>query len=279
MDAKSVLLRDASLMNIDAPVVVVGDIHGQYDALLRLLDLGGRGRYLFLGDYVDRGPNSIECISLLFCLKLLWPDRFFLLRGNHETPEMTASYGFSVECNDRYPDADLWNDFLEVFDCLPFAAIVGGSLFCVHGGISEYLDDVNVVRQFSRPSKVPEQGTIYDLLWANPRGDQTGFGRALRNAGTYGTDVTASFLAKNNLKVIVRAHESCLRGFEMNFGEKGPVITVFSAPDYGGMGNLAAIMLVGEDLTLTFKQFGGYISFANRASKRTVQNGDDGLST
>jgi diadenosine tetraphosphatase ApaH/serine/threonine PP2A family protein phosphatase len=168
---------------------------------------------------------------------------------------MTSQYGFSDECAERFPNKHLWNDFLDVFNYLPLAAIVERALFCVHGGITEPLDDVNIIDKFTRPLKMPASGLVFDLLWSDPDPECPTFGLSARNVATYGAEATECFLYDNDLKYVIRAHETARYGYAMPFGDLGMVITVFSAPNYGGTGNLGAIMIVGEDLTLTFKQF------------------------
>ncbi|CAG07207.1 unnamed protein product [Tetraodon nigroviridis] len=157
---------------------VGGDVHGQYYDLLRLFEYGGfppESNYLFLGDYVDRGKQSLETICLLLAYKIKYPENFFLLRGNHECASINRIYGFYDECKRRY-NIKLWKTFTDCFNCLPVAAIVDEKIFCCHGGLSPDLQSMEQIRRVMRPTDVPDQGLLCDLLWADPDKDVLGWG-------------------------------------------------------------------------------------------------------
>ena len=131
---RPVLLDESNIKNVAAPVTIVGDLHGQFYDLLELFRVGGdvpNVNYLFLGDYVDRGSCSLEVITLLVCLKLRYPTRITLLRGNHESRAITSVYGFYAECARKYSDARVWAKFTDIFDCLPIAALIDDRIFAV----------------------------------------------------------------------------------------------------------------------------------------------------
>ena len=164
---KKLLESEPSLLRVEAPCRIVGDIHGQYSDLLRLLDVGGyppESRYLFLGDYVDRGPYGIECMMLLAALKVKYPTKVFLLRGNHECGPISRIYGFYDEVKRRY-NLKLWKSFCEMFNYLPLAATVEDKIFCVHAGLSPKLTSLDAISKIKRPTEVPEEGLVCDLLW------------------------------------------------------------------------------------------------------------------
>lgn len=181
---------------LSPPVVVCGDIHGQFYDLLKLFSLNGEPKetqYLFLvsvslcvltlqGDYLDRGFHSLETITLLFLYKVLYPNNITLLRGNHETRSITQVYGFYDECVNVYGNATVWTACMEACDYLGLGAVsvyrgftkhqvIGTSVFCVHGGLSPKLDTIDQLRQVSRNEELKVDSVISDLLWSDPSED------------------------------------------------------------------------------------------------------------
>ncbi|KAL1427446.1 hypothetical protein MTO96_017401 [Rhipicephalus appendiculatus] len=170
--------------------------------------------YLFLGDYVDRGRHSLETICLLLCYKIKYPENFFILRGNHECASINRIYGFYDECKRRF-NIKLWKTFTDLFNCLPVAAIVDEKIFCMHGGLSPDLQSMEQVKRIMRPTDVPDQGLLCDLLWADPDKD-------------------------------------IMDGYE--FFAKRQLVTIFSAPNYcGEFDNAGALMSVDETLMCSFQ--------------------------
>ncbi|KAH7960025.1 hypothetical protein HPB49_016266 [Dermacentor silvarum] len=173
LKGREVFLSQPILLELEAPLKICGDTHGQYYDLLRLFEYGGfppESNYLFLGDYVDRGRHSLETISLLLAYKIKYPENFFILRGNHECASINRIYGFYDECKRRY-NIKLWKTFTDCFNCLPVAAIVDEKIFCMHGGLSPDLQSMEQVRRIMRPTDVPDQGLLCDLLWSDPDKD------------------------------------------------------------------------------------------------------------
>lgn len=243
------------LLELDAPIKIVGDIHGQYYDLLRLFEYGGfppDSNYLFLGDYVDRGKQSLETICLLLAYKIKYPENFFILRGNHECASINRIYGFYDECKRRY-NIKLWKTFTDCFNCLPVAAIVDEKIFCTHGGLSPELKTFEQVRRLLRPTDVPDQGLLCDLLWSDPEKDIIGWGENDRGVSyTFGPDVVAKFLRKHDLDLIVRAHQVVEDGYE--FFAKRMLVTLFSAPNYcGEFDNAGSMMSVDDSLMCSFQ--------------------------
>ncbi|MCQ2819691.1 MAG: metallophosphoesterase [archaeon] len=242
-------------LELQSPITIVGDTHGQYGDLLHLFDAGGyppETNYLFLGDYVDRGKNSVEVICLLMAYKIKYNENFFLLRGNHECAAINRIYGFFDECKKRY-NVKIWKSFVNCFEFLPITATIDGKILLMHGGLSPQLKKVEQLKQIARPSDVPDEGILCDLLWADPDVDAKGFEKNERGVSwVFGESVLNDFLEKNDLDLICRAHQVVEEGYEF-FGER-QLVTVFSAPNYcGEFDNNAAIMVVDENLVCSFK--------------------------
>ena len=251
---REVFLTQPMLLELSLPVVIVGDIHGQFESLLAFFDKCGyppNTNYLFLGDYVDRGKFSLETISLLFSYKSLYPENIFLLRGNHESGSISKIYGFYDECKRRY-NIKLWKTFCDVFDCLPLSAVVGDTVLCMHGGLSPELHSLDQIRAIERPLDVPESGFICDLLWSDPDEDITGWGENDRGVSyTFGGDVVTEFLDKMGVSLICRAHQVVEDGYA--FFQRRKMVTLFSAPNYCNLfDNAGGVMSVSENLTCSF---------------------------
>lgn len=198
------------MLNLVCLPFVTGDIHGQYQDLLRLFEYGGyppTANYLFLGDYVDRGKQSLETICLLLAYKIRYPDKVFLLRGNHEDPKINRVYGFYDECKRRF-NVRLWKIFTECFNCLPIAALVDEKILCMHGGLSPELENLSQIEQIERPTEIPDNGLLCDLLWSDPSPASEGWSDSDRGvSSTFGADVVYEFLRKNSLDLICRGHQ------------------------------------------------------------------------
>ncbi|XP_017975326.1 PREDICTED: serine/threonine-protein phosphatase PP1 isozyme 1 isoform X1 [Theobroma cacao] len=255
LTAKKVFLNQPNLLELGAPINICGDIHGQYSDLLRLFEYGGfppNANYLFLGDYVDRGKQSIETICLLLAYKIKFPDNFFLLRGNHECASINRIYGFYDECK-RHFSVRLWKVFTDCFNCLPVAAVIDEKILCMHGGLSPEMRSLDQIRAIERPIDVPDQGLLCDLLWADPDRDISGWGENDRGVSyTFGADKVAEFLKKHDLDLICRAHQVVEDGYEF-FADR-QLVTIFSAPNYcGEFNNAGALMSVDPSLLCSFQ--------------------------
>jgi len=266
--AREAFLKQPTLLELDAPVKIMGDIHGQYSDLLNTLESTGHppdANYVMLGDYVDRGQQSIETMSLLLAYKVKYPENIFLLRGNHECASITRIYGFYDECKRRY-NVKMWKCFCDMFNCLPPAALIDDTILCMHGGISPELRSFDQIRNVMRPCDVPDEGLLCDLLWADPDKDASGWHENDRGVSyTFGPDVVGSFNEKLGLDLIVRAHQVVEDGYEFFAGKR--LVTLFSAPNYcGEFDNSAAVLSIGADLFCTFQVF-------NSRQKATKQTG------
>ncbi|KAJ3324763.1 protein phosphatase type 2A [Boothiomyces sp. JEL0866] len=242
------LAKDENLQKVSAPVTICGDIHGQFHDLTELFKVGGQlpdTNYVFMGDYVDRGYYSVETVALILALKVRFPSRITILRGNHETRQISQVYGFYDECLRKYGNANVWKYFTHVFDFLPLTALVADEILCMHGGLSPSLDTLDQIRSLDRFQELPGDGPMSDLCWSDPD-ERCGWGISPRGAGyTFGEDISEAFLQNNGLSLIARAHQLVMDGYYWQ--HHGNVVTIFSAPNYCyRCGNQAAIMQVDE---------------------------------
>lgn len=258
--AMEVLYSEGTILNVSSPIVVCGDVHGQFFDVLQLFRVGGDPKdvkYLFLGDYVDRGFFSIETISLLLAYKIKYPNNFILLRGNHETRPINTTYGFYEEVIAKFGHASIWELCNQVFEMLPMAALIDNKIFCVHGGLSPAIRLVESIALLQKLPNIFFDGPISDLCWSDP-GEESLQGWAVNNprgAGWYFGSVAAEeFCHNNRLNFIARAHQLVLEGFQWHFNNR--VATVWSAPNYMyRTKNLASIMQVNQNLEVNFKIF------------------------
>lgn len=267
---KSVLKAEPNMLNLPAPIIICGDIHGQYYDLLKLFDVGGgpppAHRYLFLGDYVDRGYFSIECFLYLLALKICYPDQIYLLRGNHECRHLTKHFTFKLECGYKYSEA-VYEECMLVFDALPLAAVVNKQFFCTHGGLGPELGkpmDVNIFDRFQEP---PKRGLMCDLLWSDPT---TNYGEDKHESFTmnmsrgcsyrFSSGDCTKFLDKNKLLAVIRGHEAQNEGYRLYKAHPKTdfptLITLFSAPNYVDVYNNKGAILFYDGNTFNIRQFG-----------------------
>ncbi|CAD8108950.1 unnamed protein product [Paramecium sonneborni] len=253
--ARDIFISQPILLELEAPLKICGDVHGQYFDLLRLFEYGGyppESNYLFLGDYVDRGKQSLETICLLLAYKIKYPENFFLLRGNHECASINRIYGFYDECKRRYT-IKLWKTFTDCFNCLPVAALIDEKILCMHGGLSPELSNLEQIRRIMRPTDVPDTGLLCDLLWSDPDKDVQGWADNERGVSyVFSQEIVQVFLKKHELDLICRAHQVVEDGYE--FFSKRQLVTLFSAPNYcGEFDNAGSMMTVDESLMCSFQ--------------------------
>jgi len=255
---REILLEESNIQPVNSPVTVCGDIHGQFYDLLELFRTGGElpnTNYIFMGDFVDRGYYSLETFTFLLVLKARYPDRITLLRGNHESRQITQVYGFYDECKQKYGNATAWKFCTEVFDCLTLAAIIDGRVLCVHGGLSPDVRTLDQIRTISRDQEIPHEGAFCDLMWSDPEEIET-WAVSPRGAGwLFGYKVTNEFVHLNKLDLVCRAHQLVQEGYKFMFDDKN-LVTVWSAPNYCyRCGNVASIMVFDNELNYEFKIF------------------------
>ncbi|CAF0989318.1 unnamed protein product [Brachionus calyciflorus] len=272
-DTTAKFKNEKTLVEVSQPVCIVGDIHGQFYDLIKILEIGGDPKninYLFLGDYVDRGHFSIECVLLLWALKLKYPNNITLLRGNHECKHLTDHFTFKRECEIKY-SLKVYDACIRSFCLLPLCAIVNKQLFCVHGGLSPELEKCSDLNKLNRDREPPSTGLMCDLLWSDPAtdfnedkktsNDKQHFSVNLNRGCSYFYNFSAvnHFLKTNDLLCLIRAHEAQDNGFRLykNLDKtKFPsVITVFSAPNYLDVYNNKGAIIIYDKDTMNTKQF------------------------
>ena len=254
-----IFVQEGNVVSIAPPVTVAGDVHGQFYDVLRLFTVAGdpkETKFLWLGDYVDRGEYSIETVALLFAYKARYPTTFFMLRGNHESPSINRIYGFYEEVVTRFGHAGFFSACNEVFNYLPIAAVIGRSIFCVHGGLSPKMKIIEQLAVLERRQDIPSTpNMISDLVWSDPE-EIDEWGISQRGAGyLFGRRPAEEFLRNNRLKMIARAHQLAINGFHWWYGGK-QVVTVWSAPNYTARTeNPGCVMAVNDQLECDFKVF------------------------
>ncbi|CAG9329576.1 unnamed protein product [Blepharisma stoltei] len=266
--ATNIFRSEENLLFLQDPVTIVGDIHGQLYDMFKMFEIGGNPentKYLFLGDYVDRGVYSIEVVFLLYAIKINFPQTFYMIRGNHECRQMTTYFNFRTECIYKY-DIEVYDRIMESFDCIPISCLINRKFLALHGGISPELRTIEDLTRLNRFVEPPKQGLYCDILWSDPV--DTPDGRLpegwrkneVRGCSFYfGNDVMNNFLKRNDLISVIRGHEAQPDGFKMhrwNGNNEFPaVITIFSAPNYCDSYNNKGAIIKFDNNTLNIQQY------------------------
>ena len=276
--AREILIKEENVTILSTPITVCGDIHGQFDDLMELFRIGGdipETNYIFMGDFVDRGYHSVESFLLLLSFKVKYPEHIVLLRGNHESRQITQVYGFYDECVKKFGSVNIWKLCTDVFDYLPLAAVIDGKIYCVHGGLSPNAERIDDIKTIERKIEVPHEGAMSDMLWSDPDPEIKGFGFSPRGAGyLFGADEVNRFNHLNGIELIARAHQLIMDGYQMMFNDA--LVTVWSAPNYCyRCGNIASVMEFDEHLNRSFKKFeAAPVDARNAETSNTVNKVD-----
>ena len=250
---KEILIEESNIITVSPPVTICGDLHGQFYDLLELFKKSGgpppEQKYIFLGDYIDRGSNSVETIELLICLKCLYPDKTILIRGNHESRNISFIYGFYDEINRKYDK----------------------NIFCVHGGLSPLITTIDQIRLINRKGEIPHEGAICDLLWSDPTDENETWVFNSRGAGwMFGYKVTNEFNQINGIELICRAHQLAGEGIKYWFKEKN-LVTIWSCPNYCyRCGNKAGILKLDKNKQRTSITFDSVPKSKESATIKTL---------
>jgi serine/threonine-protein phosphatase PP1 catalytic subunit len=264
LKSKKIFSKEPTLLRIDGPLYIIGDLHGNlfdFINILQNIGLPNNTKMLFLGDYVDRGSYSFEVIINLLAMKCSYPDNVFMIRGNHEVRSVNSAYGFKKQVDEMY-GGEIWEYFNEVFDYLPLAAIINNKVFAVHGGLSPKLESVEIINSIKRPIRcdsVSEKdrteiySIILDLLWSDPVKAIANFVPSSRGNGScFGSVAAKNFLKKNNLETIIRAHQCVEKGVSKWWS--GLLYTVFSSSDYSPSDeNYAGVCSINDNLICAYR--------------------------
>ncbi|OHS95917.1 Serine/threonine-protein phosphatase PP1-2 [Tritrichomonas foetus] len=266
---QNIFLQEENILKLDGDFVVVGDIHGNVDDLIRIFEMRKyppETKYVFLGDYVDRGECSVEVLLILYSLKVLYPNHIYLIRGNHEAVSVSSYYGFKRECSRKYSQK-IYYRFNESFQNLSFAAILNGKYFCVHGGISPQTMNLEVMDKIQKPIDNDMSPEITGFVWSDPNKNAKGFQRSDRGTGfLFNEKKLNQFLKRNNLELMIRSHEVCERGIEFPFKN---CATVFSNTNYCEMRNEAALAIVLKGQKVQYPKFKP-LSNAEKKKRRII---------
>lgn len=252
LDAEMMLKNDPIMIKLNNDVCVVGDIHGSIHSLISIFCQIGyppEHKYIFLGDYVDRGKNGVDVIMLLYCFKILFPDSVYMLRGNHECEHLTQMYGFKYEAVKKY-SSNIYSAIIESFNVLPIIATFEDILL-LHGGIPESGVSLDIIKIMQKPNNIMEPSIFADILWSDPNSSIYLFTESGRGVGhIFGGSSLFRYLKSNKMKMLIRSHQVCQNGYEYPFlgndSYEKTCLTIFSCYDYGNKGNNAAVVILSK---------------------------------
>ena len=246
---RDIFENEPTLLKLQGKFNVVGDLHGHFEDICHIISKFGfppDARYIFLGDLVDRGINSMSIVLSLYAMKVQFPNDIFIIRGNHESEKLSKTQGFFSELMMAYKDEAMYNAFLEVFNYTPLAALVNNNVLCVHGGFNGSIKSLSQIERIQRPITKVDGDFIASLLWSDPTEKIDDFQPSPRGLGVlYGQKAFQNFLKNTGVRYVVRGHECVKEGVKPMFD--GKLITVFSASEYCGfIDNKAGVLTVDD---------------------------------
>ena len=258
--AKEILNKRENIAVLKAPITICGCINAHFEELKDIFKICGDAsntQYLFLGDYINKGFNSLSVVLLLMVLLVKYPNNITLLRGNHDSRMMSNPYGFYDECIKKYSQQDegkyIFEKINELFDLFQLAAVIDNEIFCVHGGLSPKLKKIEEINSVDRKLEIPREGIITDLIWSDPSEEIVEYSPSPKGAGQlYGEKAVNDFIKENNnISIIIRSHTLVMEGYEYQFNKK--LLTIFSAPLYSGrIENVGAVLKLDEKHNYNF---------------------------
>ena len=250
------LLLELTVKDINKEVFVIGDLHGNMKSLLKIIktiEQANPKYVIFLGDIVDRGPYQLECLILILALKIKQPNKYFFLKGNHESLEINQSYGFYQDFIFKFKDQKKFKDVLALYKVLPICAVVNRTVLCLHGGIPE---DFEVLEKL-KGVKTQDPASLFknvakslkQIMWNDPKSNLTGFSDSFRGIDikNFGEDVFTDFMEKNKLNYLIRSHELYPEGYKWFFNKR--LLSIFSSANYRG-NNPASYAIIKNSLII-----------------------------
>jgi predicted phosphodiesterase len=248
------LLLELNVEDVDSEVFVIGDIHGNMKSLQRLIEIIERTNpkfVVFLGDIVDRGPYQLECLILILALKIKQQNKYFILKGNHESLDINQDYGFYQDFILRFKDHEKFKDILALYKVLPFCVTINKSILCLHGGIPEDKDILTKLKGIKTKDLASitksTAKSLMQIMWNDPKSNLKGFSDSFRglDSKNFGEDVFTDFMKKNKLKFLIRSHELYIEGYKWFFNER--LLSIFSSANYRGI-NSASYAVIKNNL-------------------------------
>lgn len=250
------LVMELNAENFGSETFVIGDIHGNLESLLKIIKIieQANPRYvIFLGDIVDRGPYQLECLILILALKIKQPNKYFFLKGNHESLEINQYYGFYQDFIFKYKDQSKFKDVLALYKVLPICALVNRTVLCIHGGIPEDYEVLNKLKGVKTQdldllSKSLAK-SLKQIMWNDPKSNSTGFSDSFRGIDikNFGEDVFKDFMEKTKLSSLIRSHELYPEGYRWFFNKR--LLSIFSSANYRGK-NPASYAIIRNNLVI-----------------------------